>query len=132
MSGMEIAGEISAALAEAGHAVGDGPMAITLRKAGAGAATPWDADPGNAPTLHDLVAIEEYREIRDAKGSLVGQTVRTLTVEATGAAPEKADRVAVGVAKAAVGPGTEWVEVIAVRPLSPSGVALLYEVDLAD
>lgn len=131
-AGADIAAEVAAALAEAGEAIGNGPLICTLRKAGAGGPTkPWDTTPADDPGLHELVAVDEYQQIRDAAGTLTGEQIRKLTVNATGAVPEKADRIAIGVAKADVAADTLFEEIKMVRPVAPGGVALMFELELA-
>lgn len=132
MSGFDIAEEIAAALAEAGEAVGDGPLLCTLRKAGAGGReTPWDTTPEPGPDLYELTALEVYLRLRDASGTLTGEQIRKLTVNATGAEPVNGDEIAVGVAKDAVTPETKFAEITQVTKVAPGGVALMYELELA-
>ena len=133
MSGAEIAAEIASALAEAGEATGNGPLLCTIRRATDDPTTPWDdaVTVANAPALYQVTGIEDVREVRDMSGMLTGVQKRTLTINATGVEPLKSDRIAVGVAQADVVDGTVFEEIIAVRPLSPGGVALLYELELA-
>jgi hypothetical protein len=94
---------------------------------------PWEepADPANDPVDYQVVAIEDVRDIRDMNGTLIGTQKRTLTIDATGVQPLKSDVIAVGVAKADVAADTVFEEIIAVKPLAPSGVALLYELELS-
>jgi hypothetical protein len=136
MTGTAIAAEIAAALAEAGEAVGTGPLVCTIRRASAEPdepQNPWDepADPVNAPTDYAVTAVEDVQDIRDMSGTLVGIQKRTLTVSATGVAPLKSDTIAVGVAPSAVTADTAFEQILAVKPLAPSGVALLYELELS-
>jgi len=96
---------------------------------------PWDPEPG-APTYRTLYAVEGFQEIRDASGTLIGQTRHTLTVTADpDVVPMKSHRVLIGQAAAYVDDATDknwpWVEIIEVRPLAPAGVAVLYEIDLS-
>lgn len=140
MSGAEIAAEVAAALAEAGEAVGSGPYVCTIRRAAAGPAEPQNpfpddddepADPPGEPTYHPVTAIESVQDIRDMSGTLVGVQKRTLTIDATGIAPLKSDRIAVGVAPGGVTEQTAFEEILAVRPLAPGGTALLFELELS-
>lgn len=130
MSGTQIAAEIAAALGEAGEAVGSGALACTLRRLGSGPSSPHDETATGAPAHYPLTGIDDRREIRDASGSLTGRFRRTLTINATGEAPVKSDLIAVGVALADVDENTVFSEIEEVRPFSPGGVVLLYEVDL--
>ena len=94
---------------------------------------PWDepADPANAPTLYPVTGIENVREVRDASGTLIGMTKRTLRVDATGVTPLKSDTIAVGVAPADVDADTRWEEILEVRTYAPGGVALYHTLDLS-
>jgi hypothetical protein len=94
------------------------------------------ASPGGPPTGSDSYAtvycIEGVREIRDQAGMTVLEVRRTLTISATGAVPTKGQSVAVGVtAEEAEAGDSTWHEIVEVRPTSPAGVAVLFEVDLA-
>lgn len=125
---------IAAEVAEAIQSVSDvsqpGGFPIVLRRAGATTGPAWDPQAG-APVDHVLHAVESVRELRDMNGTLIGQTVRTLTVTAIpGIVPADDDRIAVGVAVA--GDDATWAEIAEVRPLAPAGVAVLYEIDLRD
>ncbi len=129
--GTVIAAKIEAGLARAGARIGGGAMTCTLRKASTtGPATPWDTTTEGTPDDYDVTALEFNREIRDAGGMLTGQARRTLLVSATGAVPEKDDRIAVGVTRSAVTTSTVWSEVAEVRQPVSAGTALMYEVDL--
>lgn len=133
---MTIQAEIAAALAEAGEAVGTGTYFCTIRRASSAPSepvNPWDApaDPVNDPVDYQVTAIEDVQDVRDMNGMLVGVQKRTLTIDATGVVPLKSDVIAVGVAKADVAADTAFEEILAVKPLSPGGVALLYELELA-
>ena len=126
-----IAAEVDAAIrsvADVGQP-GGYPAALLIPASG----TP--ASPGGPPTGADSFAtvycIEGVREIRDQAGMTVLEVRRTLTVSAAGTAPLKGMSVAVGIAAEGVTGSTIWSEIVEVRPLSPTGVAVLYEVDLA-
>ena len=132
MSGADIAAEIAAALAEAGEAVGTGPYLCTIRRAPVDeATTPWAMPSANDSVDYEVTAIEDVRDIRDMSGTLIGMQKRTLTINATGVQPLKSDRIAVGVAPADVTADTVFEEILAVKPLAPGGVALLYELELS-
>lgn len=125
-----IAAEVDAALKSvAGIGMPDGfPATLQIPPVGA-PANPWDP-PSGSPTYATVYVVEGVREIRDAAGMTVVQTQRTLMVSATGAVPAKGQSVAVGVAAEDVAPSTIWNEIAEVRPVSPAGIAVLYEVDL--
>lgn len=135
-AGTRIADRVRRGLARAGQRTGSGAYTCTIRRASTEPdepQTPWDspADPANDPTDYAVTAVEDIREVRDNSGALIGVTKRTLTIDATGVTPLKSDTIAVGVAPADVAEDTTFEEIIAVRPLAPGGVALLYELDLA-
>jgi hypothetical protein len=130
-AGTDIAAEIAAALVEAGEATGDGALVCTLEQKTGGTEDPRTG-PVATVTLSELVAVDFPVKIRDQAGMLVGHTVRTLTVNATGATPRKNDRVAVGVAPDVADEDSDWHRITEVRPLAPTGVALLYELEIED
>lgn len=137
MSGFDIAEEIAAALAEAGEAVGDGPLLCTLRKAGEDAKlNPRNVGADGLPvqpadTLHELVAVQGFHQVRDASGTLIGQQVRKITVNATGIEPKDGDHIAIGIALADAAEDTKYTRIEKVTPLAPGGVALSYDLELA-
>lgn len=76
------------------------------------------------------------KELRDINGTLIGQTKRTITISgAAGIAPTDDDTIAEGVALTFVDEADDathpWQEIIAVRPLAPAGIAVLYDLELA-
>lgn len=79
-----------------------------------------------SPTLTEadftITVVDLDQKIRDASGTLIGQSMRTLYIDATGAVPEKGDAVTVG--------GLRH-EIAEVRTLNPGGTTVLYEADLA-
>lgn len=89
-------------------------------------------DPVEGPPVYKtLYCVEGFREIRDQAGTLIGQTRHTLTVNADAdAIPLKSHRVAIGVTADAASDTSAWIEIAEVRPLSPAGVPVLYELDL--
>ena len=95
----------------------------TLVKPGAMAGPEWDPQPGPA-TEHPITVVDENQMQRDQSGTLIGEAVHALIVStAGGVAPERADRVRLA--------NGRDLEVIDVRPLSPGGVVLLYEVQVS-
>lgn len=133
MAGTDIQAKVHAGLGRAIRRTGNasGVFVCTLRKQStSGPQTPWDVISEGAPSDSDIRALDFDEQVRDA-GGLIATNRRKLIVSATGAEPEKSDRIAVGVASADVDGNTVWHEVTEVRPLSPAGVDLLYEVYLA-
>jgi hypothetical protein len=126
-----IAAEVDAALRSVGDIDQPDGFPATLRIPPDDApANPWDP-PGGTPTYAELVIVQDTREVRDVNGTLIGQSVRTLMCNATGVVPSDDYTIAVGVKAADVTEDTVFEEILAVRPLSPAGVAVLYELDLA-
>lgn len=126
-----IAAEVDAALKSVADVGQAGGYPATLKIAPTGGPTnPWDP-PSGLPSYATVYVVEGVREIRDAAGTTVLQTLRTLMVSAVGPVPSKGQQIAIGVAAAEVTQGTAWSEIAEVRPVSPAGVVVLYEVDLA-
>ena len=95
----------------------------TLLKPGAPTGPEWDRQPGQA-TEHPITVVDENQMQRDQRGTLIGEAVHALIVStAGGVALERADRVRLA--------NGRDLEVIDVRPLSPGGVVLLYEVQVS-
>lgn len=103
---------------------------VTLRIPGAITGPPYDPveEPPIYKTLH---CVEGYQEIRDQSGTLIGQTMHMLTVTARAdSVPLKGYSLVLGVTAEEASEASQWVEIAAVRPLAPAGVAVLYEIDL--
>ncbi|AHD02944.1 hypothetical protein [Leisingera methylohalidivorans] len=136
MSGFDIAEEIAAALAEAGEAVGDGPMMCTLKRAGEGdKLNPRNVGADGRPvrpvdTFHELVAVQGFQQVRDASGTLLTQQIRKVTVNATGVEPRDGDTIAIGVAMADAAEDTKYTRIEKVTPFAPGGTALSYDLEL--
>lgn len=137
-AGATIAARVAAGLARVGTRAGaDAVLTCTIKRPASGGGepqTPWDAEDTTAgdPTYYEVTAMQDMEQVRDAAGTLIGQTHRVLTISATGAVPQKSDLIAVGVAEADVDADTVFEEIADIAPLAPGGVALLYEVRLAD
>jgi hypothetical protein len=132
-----IAAEVDEALRSIADVSQPGGYPVTLRKVSTTGGVPWDPTSGTTTiTYHTLYAVEDNREIRDINGTLIGETRKTLMVNATGVVPSDDDRVLVGEALEFQDEATDgavaWVEIAAVRPLAPAGVAVLYEIDLVN
>ncbi len=107
------------AAADAAELIEEFGQSATLRQVSNGT-DPWN--PSETVTDTTITAVDLNREIRDASGTLTGQTRRTLYIStAAGVVPAKGDRVAIG--------GTEH-EIAAVRTLAPAGVNVYHEADL--
>lgn len=94
----------------------------TLRKAGTPSGPEYDPTPG-APDDHEVIVVDLYLSSLDRLGTMVKQTTRTLYVstQGLGVAPEKSDQFIIG---------GKISEIEEVRPLSPAGTVVLWEVDL--
>lgn len=103
---------------------------VTLRMAGEATGDPWDPQPG-ASVYRTLYAVEGFQETRDASGTLIGQTRHTLTVNADpDVVPLKSHSVAIGITADEASDSSAWLAVLEVRPLAPTGIAVLYEIDI--
>lgn len=128
-----IAAEVGDALRSVGQT--DAGFEIKLRRAvNHDAAGPNDWTPA-APNYEyfTLVAVQDFKELRDINGTLIDQTRHTLTVNATADVVPTED-MEISFGQALGGPAVEevWVAIKAVRPLAPAGIAVLYEIDLVE
>lgn len=145
--GTRIAARIKKGIERAGTKTGNGPLFCTLRRAKTGAIIalaqprPWDAEETAAanPSANadpydyfSVTAVQEFKEIKDTSGTLVGKTQTVLMVAAGSVEPLKSDHIAVGVALAEVDNSTVFAKIADVKPLAPGGVALKYGVVLSD
>lgn len=125
-----IAAEVTEAIRSVSDVSQPNGYPVTLRIPGTQTGPDYDPVIG-PPTYKTLYAVEGFQEIRDASGTLIGQTRHTLTVTADpDAVPLKSYRVALGITAEEASEASQWVEILEVRPLSPAGVAVLYEIDL--
>ncbi len=101
-----------------------------LRKPGKKSGTAFNPTIGSSNDF-PIVVVDLNREVRDSVGTLVVKTQRTLLVSTEGLSlvtPDKADTVMMG--------PTGFVEdmtehkIDEIRPLSPGGTVVLYEIDL--
>ena len=130
-----VAQEVEQALRSIGDTTEPNGHPAVIRKAGSGEPeNPWDP-PGGTPTYHQVVVLISDQELRDINGTLIGQTKRTVTISgAAGVVPSDDDTIVLGMTEAqvvAVGEDdVAWHEIETVKPLSPAGVAVLYEIML--
>ena len=121
MSGEDIAAEVSAALREVAQDVGDGAFLVTLHPQPTAQVNPWDA-PGATPDPVELAALDDgIREVY-VQGSAATRRARMVTVEANGTVPAVGDSLTIDGLRHAV---------LGVMPLAPSGVALLYDLEIS-
>jgi len=79
--------------------------------------------PTTTETDTTVRAVDLSQRLRDASGTLTGESLRTLYVSTSaGVTPAKGDKITVG--------GIRH-EIAEVRTLNPGGVAVMHEVDLA-
>ena len=120
-AGQDIAAEISAALREVGEETGQGPFIVTLIRPGEPTGDPWNPIAGE-PVEIDLLCLKQSERIRDRDGTLIGQTLTELMVEAKpGVVPMKSDKILLD--------GVER-DIREVIPTDPGGVALFYTISL--
>ncbi len=131
-AGSRIQNKVLRGLQKAGRRTGTGPLICTIKRPANGQETPWDTNPAGDPAFYEVTAVQGSKEIKDASGTLIGHTMTTLTIDATGVIPLKSDLIAVGVAKADAGADTAYHEVADINTLAPGGVAILFEVTIAD
>lgn len=126
-----VAAEVAAAIRSVSDVSQPNGYPVTLRIPGTQTGPDYDPVIG-PPTYKTLHCIEGFQEIRDASGTLIGQTRHTLTVTADpDIVPLKSYRVSLGITAEEASEESQWVELLEVRPLAPAGIAVLYEVDLA-
>jgi hypothetical protein len=127
-----IAAEIDEAIRSVGDLSQPNGYPVTLRIPGATTGPIYDPVEG-PPVYKTLHCVEGYQEIRDQAGTLIAKTKHTLTVTAKpDAIPLKSHKLAIGVDAEDATEDSQWVEIAEVRPLSPAGVAVLYDIDLVD
>ncbi|HEX73327.1 MAG TPA: hypothetical protein ENN65_08445 [Candidatus Hydrogenedentes bacterium] len=120
MGGAEIAAQISAALAEIAQELGSGEFVVVLRQQTRGQANPWDI-PATPPEPVALRAIDDgIREVYVPDSGATRQG-RFITIEAAGVEPKVGDVLTVS--------GVDH-SVLAVFPLAPAGVPLLWELEI--
>lgn len=130
-----VAAEVEAALASIGDISEPNGHPAVIRKAGSSApANPWDP-PGGNPTYHQVVVLISDKELRDINGTLIGEVKRTVTISgAAGVVPSDDDMIVLGMTteqvEAAGDDAVAWHEIIAVEPLEPAGIAVLYDIIL--
>jgi hypothetical protein len=92
-----MAAEVDEALRSIADVSKPGGYPVTLRKVTVVGGNPFDPTSGTTTIVyHTLYAMEDNREVRDINGTLIGETRRTLMVNATGVMPTDDNRVFVG------------------------------------
>lgn len=131
-----IAAEVEQALASIGDTSQPNGYPATLRRAGARTGGPDYAPTYGDPTYYQVIVMVSDKEMRDVNGTLIGMTKRTVTISgAAGVVPSDDDKIVLGSHLTFVDAETDeavaWQGIAAVRPLSPAGVEVLYDLDLA-
>ncbi len=117
MSGLGIAKEVAAALKDAATATGSGEYLATFKRVTSGPATPWDNVP-STETETQLAVIVGSFDKRLIDGENIQTSDLKVLVEAIGFVPVTSDRVVLS--------GVEYA-ILAVKPLSPAGTDIMYE-----
>jgi len=116
MSGAQIAQEVAAALREVARDVGEGIYLAKLIQVASAPSTPWDsAGETTVETELDAMVSDYAQSLID--GTLIRQGDKRVMVEATGPEPTQADKLEID--------GVIY-QIVNVKPLKPSGVALYY------
>lgn len=131
-----IAAEVEGALASIGDTSQPSGYPATIRRAGVRTGGPDYAPEYGDPTYYQVVVMVSDKELRDVNGTLIGMTKRTVTISGdAGVVPSDDDKIVLGSHLTFVDDATDeavaWQEIQAVRPLSPAGVAVLYDLDIA-
>jgi|TARA_A100001391_G_scaffold205427_1_gene206158 hypothetical protein len=132
-----VAAEVEAALQSIGDTSEPNGHPAVIRKVVPGVVDPdepW-VPVTDTITYHQVVVLISDTELRDINGTLIGQTKRTVTISgAAGVVPHDDDRIVLGMTSAQVTAAGDanvaWKEIDTVKPLSPAGVAVLYDLTL--
>ena len=117
---MTIASEIAAGLREAAIATGGAALTATITRPGPTTGPEW-APIAGVPVAYSVAVVDGMIKVRDASGTLTGETRRQLLIEAGVVVPAKGDSITVrGVAHT----------VDTVTTIAPGGVDLMYKVTL--
>lgn len=118
MSGLSIAREVDAALREVARDVGAGEYVVTLLEPAPQAQNPWDVGNAGQPTSYDVPAMVGSYPASMIDGTLIQATDKRVMLSALGPEPSTAWQVVInGVTH----------QIVMVKPLKPSGVALYIE-----
>jgi hypothetical protein len=120
MTGTTIAAEIAAALREVGRDTGAGELIATITRQGAATGPAWEPVYG-PPDTYDVAVMDTMVRVKDAAGTLIGEPMRVLLIEAGVVVPLKGDAITIrGV--------QHYVDTV--QTVAPGGVDLLYKVTL--
>lgn len=130
----KIAGKVERAIKKVADTSQPDGYPATIRREVPGAVDPDEPFiPGEPTITYTTVRVVVFdKELRDVNGTLIGMTKRTITISgAAGIAPTDDDTIAEGIEAADASESSAWQEIVAVRPLAPAGIAVLYELELA-
>ena len=114
---MTLVSDIAAGIREAAIATGGQPLVAIIDKPGAMTGPAWAPIPG-LPTAYNVGVIDTMIKVKDATGTLTGETRRLLIMEAGVVVPAKGDTITVR--------GTAH-QIDTVTTIAPGGVDLLYK-----
>lgn len=120
MSGLSIQAEVAAAIRAVAPEVGAGTFEATITRAGPATGPAWNPTEG-VPVRYNVAVVDTNINVRDAAGTLVGETRRQLLMEAGMVVPLKGDSITVR--------GVNYT-VDTIEPVAPLGVDLMYKVTL--
>lgn len=116
-----LAAEIAAALAEGSAAVGDGPLTVTIIRAGAPTGPSYDPTPG-VDTAYPVNALVSEFSVMERNASLIDATdIKLLVAAGQGVVPTSQDRVTLNGKTRAIKN---------VAPLNPGGADLMYSLQV--
>ena len=115
---MTLAGEVSAALREAGVATAGAPQIAQLVVSTDGRQTPWDTGAFAQETLTPLAIVTDTYSQGVVDGTLIRADDLRVMADAGPVAPSTAHKLRIGGVDHAI---------VAARPLAPGGVALMWE-----
>lgn len=117
MSGLDIAQEVQAALREAAQATGQGDYIATFKDIVGGPTSPWDGTTGTEVETELAVIVSSFDK-RLIDGENIRSSDLKVLVEANNYVPQTSTVVELS--------GIEYA-ILAVKPLSPAGIDIMYE-----
>ena len=128
--GAGISNEVDAALLEAAAATGDVQYTAVIAEQAALPNTPWDAGTGTYAAFQANVINVMHKRI-DETGQLLLSETNEYLVSATSGIPKKGGRFMIGaIGSVDLSLAGSWPRIMKVTALSPSGVDLLYRIEV--
>lgn len=118
MSGSQIAAEVAAGILEAATELSDGGFSLSIIRTAGTQTSPWGLPTGTVTEIPVTGIVTEYPQ-KMIDGTLIRAGDRMVTLAATGTVPTVADKIKVG---------SDIYNIVMVKPLSPAGVDLMYEI----